>query len=243
MLTDLFTIRCTQDYSPTLACAKTGEWMHSRGGALAETLHVYAGAAETAIAEGASRFVSVGLGAGYVDFVLLALLLAKPSLHKFVRLRSFEACSELRYEFIQSLEVRAIDEGSSRLFHTVAKTVAAHFEIDDLALMDFAQSLFANGAWRIESSLQSETQWPERADCIFFDVFSKQTSPELWDPAFLEHWLQASAGDPCTFTSYASNKTLRNALVKAGFVVETRPGFGGKRECTFAKRRSVSMTI
>lgn len=209
--------------------------MHHKAGALAETLYVYGHAAKSAWEAGGRHFVTVGLGAGYIELVLLALARSQELSRGFLRVRSFEANAHLRSAFQAWLQIGSAAE-LGPFFDQVAESVASHFSLDHTTLRGFAKEAFENGQWTIEPELTPSTDWLHRADCIFFDAFSKNTSPELWEDDFLQQWLERSTKEDSTFSSYASNKSLRIALQKTGFTVTERKGFGGKRECTFAKR-------
>lgn len=209
--------------------------MHNRAGALGETVHVYGHAAQMALAAGARDFVSVGLGAGYVELVLLSLAKKAGLSTGCFTLRSFEANPTLLSAFIQWIEWGQTDVFGAFL-DSVLSTVAHHFCLSPRTLREFAKEVFEADNWTLEPPLTAHTPWPFRTDCIFFDAFSKQTNPELWDAGFLEKWLMDCANGRCSFASYASNKPLQRVLQSSGFVVTLRPGFGGKRECTYAQR-------
>ncbi len=237
-LSEGWVLQWTDDKSPTLSLGKAGEWMHHRAGALGETLYVYGHASEIALEGGARRFVSVGLGVGYVEWVLFGLALKSACPRDGLRIQSFEGNPGLRAGFERWLTTRETGE-LGNVFGGVVQAVAEHFGLSAETLQAFAREHFTRGWWTLEPALTVETMWPHRADCIFFDAFSQKTSPQLWDAAFLQQWLTQCANVPCTFASYASNRSLRSALHKAGFTLIGRQGFGGKRECTLAHRPSL----
>jgi tRNA 5-methylaminomethyl-2-thiouridine biosynthesis bifunctional protein len=65
-------------------------------------------------------------------------------------------------------------------------------------------------------------------DIFFLDGFAPGRNPQMWSPALLTQ-LPALAAPAARVASWCVAGTVRRALVDAGFVVEKRPGFGGKR--------------
>lgn len=70
-------------------------------------------------------------------------------------------------------------------------------------------------------------------DLIFFDAFSPQTQPELWDENTLQRMYRAlrPAG---ILVSYCAQGAFRRTLKKVGFAIEKLAGPPGKREMTRA---------
>jgi tRNA U34 5-methylaminomethyl-2-thiouridine-forming methyltransferase MnmC len=82
-----------------------------------------------------------------------------------------------------------------------------------------------------------------KTHCLLFDAFSAKTSPDLWTEEFLvEFFNKATAGD-ALISTYASRTALKNALKRAGFLVEVREGFKGKRNSTLASKGLFSTTV
>lgn len=73
--------------------------------------------------------------------------------------------------------------------------------------------------------------WEGRADAWFLDGFSPARNPELWGPALMAEVARHTApgGSVATYTAAGH---VRRALAEAGFSVERRPGFAGKRHMT-----------
>ncbi len=70
--------------------------------------------------------------------------------------------------------------------------------------------------------------WEGRADAWFLDGFAPAKNPELWEPALLAEVARHTARGG-SFATYSAAGAVRRALAAAGFAVERRPGFGGKR--------------
>src|SRR5690606_17963443 len=70
-------------------------------------------------------------------------------------------------------------------------------------------------------------------DAWFLDGFAPRLNPALWEVGLLQ--LLASLGKPaCTLTSYSVAGHFRKSLEAAGFSVEKRPGYAGKRHMLHA---------
>jgi tRNA 5-methylaminomethyl-2-thiouridine biosynthesis bifunctional protein len=66
------------------------------------------------------------------------------------------------------------------------------------------------------------------ADAFFLDGFAPAKNPDMWAPALLRH-LGRLAAPGATLATWSVAAAVREALQGAGFAVEKRPGFGGKR--------------
>ncbi|HEY1752461.1 MAG TPA: tRNA (5-methylaminomethyl-2-thiouridine)(34)-methyltransferase MnmD [Caulobacteraceae bacterium] len=84
----------------------------------------------------------------------------------------------------------------------------------DLAVMDAAAALEA---------------WSGAADAWFLDGFAPAANPRMWSDALMALVGRRSAPGALAAT-YTVAGQVRRALAAAGFAVEKRPGFGGKRE-------------
>lgn len=67
------------------------------------------------------------------------------------------------------------------------------------------------------------------ADTFFLDGFSPTNNPDLWSPAVFAQ-LARLAAPGATLATWSVNGKVRRGLEDAGFVLDRRPGFGGKRE-------------
>lgn len=71
---------------------------------------------------------------------------------------------------------------------------------------------------------------------VFFDAFSPNEQPELWEPIVFEKIYNALVLDGCLVTYCAKGQVKRN-LRSVGFEVESLPGPPGKREMTRAWKK------
>jgi tRNA U34 5-methylaminomethyl-2-thiouridine-forming methyltransferase MnmC len=68
-----------------------------------------------------------------------------------------------------------------------------------------------------------------RYDIVYFDAFSPEKQPEMWQPEVFER-LYAHCNDDAIITTYCAKGAVRRAMQSAGFIVERLPGPPGKRE-------------
>jgi tRNA 5-methylaminomethyl-2-thiouridine biosynthesis bifunctional protein len=66
-------------------------------------------------------------------------------------------------------------------------------------------------------------------DAFYLDGFSPAKNPELWSPLVCRN-LARLAGQGATLATWSVAGGVRRALGAAGFAVEKRPGFAGKRQ-------------
>ena len=74
------------------------------------------------------------------------------------------------------------------------------------------------------------------ADAFYLDGFAPAKNPEMWSPAILRN-LSRLAAPGATAATWSVAAEVRHALQAAGFAVEKRPGFGGKREMLVAQHQ------
>ncbi|MEM8840778.1 MAG: tRNA (5-methylaminomethyl-2-thiouridine)(34)-methyltransferase MnmD [Pseudomonadota bacterium] len=81
---------------------------------------------------------------------------------------------------------------------------------------------------------QTLPTWKGQADAWFLDGFAPARNPQLWQPDLLrrvaEHTMPGG-----TFATYSAAGHVRRSLQAAGFTVERRPGYGGKRHMSVGR--------
>ncbi|QYK41907.1 MAG: tRNA (5-methylaminomethyl-2-thiouridine)(34)-methyltransferase MnmD [Paracoccaceae bacterium] len=73
--------------------------------------------------------------------------------------------------------------------------------------------------------------WQGRADAWFLDGFSPARNPEMWGETLMSE-VGRHTGPGGTCASYTAAGFVRRGLAAAGFVVERRAGYAGKRHMT-----------
>jgi tRNA 5-methylaminomethyl-2-thiouridine biosynthesis bifunctional protein len=76
----------------------------------------------------------------------------------------------------------------------------------------------------------------DAVDAFYLDGFSPAKNPGLWSPAVCRNLARLAKPD-ATLATWSVAGELRRALSAAGFTVEKRPGFAGKRQMLAAYRR------
>jgi tRNA 5-methylaminomethyl-2-thiouridine biosynthesis bifunctional protein len=74
-------------------------------------------------------------------------------------------------------------------------------------------------------------------DAFYLDGFSPAKNPDLWSPAVCKA-LARLAKPGATLATWSVAGSVRQALTEAGFQLEKRPGFGGKRQMLVGINRS-----
>lgn len=228
------------------------EPMHSSKGAWSETLTIYEPALRMAIAETRAglplRIASIGLGLGYNEILSVGLWLqAGLSLHD-LQLLSFESSHDLIEAFCAFFAGLKASEaaGVKQLFPVyddICGRVSQHCAIDESVLKRSLESLINCHDLCFYGELNTAQLdgldvGTSGSQCVLFDAFSPDSSPDLWAEDFLDLLIARLAGPSCVWVSYASRTVLKRALQRAHFRLEKRPGFAGKRESTLAIRRT-----
>jgi tRNA 5-methylaminomethyl-2-thiouridine biosynthesis bifunctional protein len=76
----------------------------------------------------------------------------------------------------------------------------------------------------------------DAVDAFYLDGFSPAKNPGLWSPAVCRDLARLAKPD-ATLATWSVAGAVRRALSAAGFAVEKRPGFAGKRQMLTAHRR------
>ena len=97
---------------------------------------------------------------------------------------------------------------------------------------------FALGSLELEviEGLAEETltDWKAAADAWFLDGFAPAKNPDLWSPALLAE-VAAHGAAGSTLATYSAAGHVRRALEAAGYTVERKPGFRGKRHMSVGR--------
>jgi tRNA 5-methylaminomethyl-2-thiouridine biosynthesis bifunctional protein len=203
-----------------------GDVYFSREGGLAESRAVFlTGCGLPGRWAGRRRFTvaELGFGTGLNILALLELWRARRPPGGHLSIFSVEAeplpVGEARQALAAWPELAAIAEvmlarwpGRRRGFQRIALP-----ELEatlDLAVMD------------AEPALQA---WSGAADAWFLDGFAPSVNPAMWTDALMA-LVAARSAPGARAATYTVAGQARRALAAAGFTLERRPGFGGKRE-------------
>ncbi|MCY4643570.1 MAG: MnmC family methyltransferase [Bacteriovoracales bacterium] len=222
----------TEDGSSSLRNLRTGEPMHSLQGAFSESLAISIAALKRSLSLArAPSILSVGLGLAYNEIMSIAFL--KRSGIKDFRIVSFEKSALLTKDLLNWIET---DRTGGRPYEDIVRRSADFFGLSEEELKREIEEAIRLKKWVIRPALEPETNFGKKFHCLFFDAFSEDTDPELWDETHLENLISKACAKSCVFSTYAAKAVLTRVLKKAGFTLEKRPGFGKKRESTLALR-------
>lgn len=227
----------TQDQSPTLSMgAMDSEKMHNTQGAFTETLHIYGKVLDLAMrGDGDLSLASIGLGLGYVEFMVFAKL-SSVGVSSFV-MESYEADADLRSHLERFiLGSGEIPSDFNDAYSEILALTSKRFEVPVYQILELAQKSLQNGSWILRGELSRSFEVRHRYNGIFYDLFSAKTNPEVWKEDFLTDFFQRAAAPTCVFGTYAARGALNSALVKSGFSLAPIMGLGNKRFHTIAQR-------
>lgn len=242
-----FSLEKTQDGSPTLrrptptrADFETGQSMHHSGGAWDETLYVYKPVTDWVKEQGfpESRFLSVGLGLGYVELLIAREFLNLGKDRKLI-LQSFEIVPELRDYFKFWIFNQPLHPEVQRTYDQIANFVFSSTEQIQQA-KNFLGDLYEKKNWRIDGALEEYLNPQPIFHGLIYDAFSRAVSPALWTPEFLKDFLRKWAAPQSCLGTFSCTGDLKRSLKAESFELQVRLGFQSKRNCTLAYRQSIS---
>ena len=71
-------------------------------------------------------------------------------------------------------------------------------------------------------------------ECWFLDGFAPSLNPEMWTDTVISNIARASTKE-ATFSTFTAAGNVRRSMLKHGFEVVKKPGFGKKREMIYGK--------
>jgi len=229
-------LRICEDGSHTLFSALVGECYHSMHGAYTESMHIFINAGFRYILEIQSnlrsnlktetipqvRILEVGLGTGLNALLTILETEKENTPVSYLALEPFPIHSDI----IQQLNYSAYISGNSTQF----------FEAIHSCDWNQIHQLFPNFSFRkmltgfLEAKLISGS-----FDLIYFDAFSPEAQPDLWEPEVFVKCFELLDKDGILVT-YCAKGRVKRALKAAGFTVENLPGPPRKREITRAHK-------
>lgn len=224
-----WSIRITDDGSPTLVDRATGDSMHSGCGAIAETNHVYLqnSGIRTGLESGKScRVLEIGLGSGMACLLTADLALRCKTVLDYVAIENNLTPERLILQLAfekQGVAHEIVQSYCQCLRNSIGKASSAGAigEYCKLTIDQSDASRWSNGDG-------------EGFDAVYFDPYSPETNPTLWCDAVLKtmHHALVKGG---RLVSYCVNRKVRDSLERVGFSVARVSGpIGGKREVLIA---------
>lgn len=223
-----WSIRITDDGSPTLVDRESGDSMHSGCGAIAETRHVYlhnSGVAKRLESGKPTRVLEVGLGSGMGCLLTAELAQQTRTQIEYVaienKLTPAALIEQLDFEK-QGVAPEIIGAYRDHLRRSVHQEVSSG-RVGDFCTLTIHQCDAAT--W---------SNVGEPFDAIYFDPFSPESNPTLWGEQVLLAMRRCLSAEG-RLVSYCVNRKVRDTLESVGFVVQRVAGpVGGKREVLVA---------
>ena len=207
----------TDDGSDTLFVRELGEHYHSTFGAVQESMHVFIDAGLQKCNQPLLTIFEVGFGTGLNAYLTIIETIKTNQSVRYITVEKHplpaELWSALNYHTI-------IPNSNLEIFQSIHNAkwneevkITNHFSLlklsSDLTKVDYSVlPLF---------------------DLIYFDAFSPEKQPELWETAIF--CLLANQCVPMAkLVTYCAKGAVRRSLIEAGFTTERIPGPPGKRE-------------
>lgn len=209
----------TEDGSHTLIHPELNESYHSVHGAVQESQHVFidAGLRKITASNKVISLLEVGFGTGLNALLTLNEIIATGNTVHYTTLEPFPIP-----------EILVADLNYPKLIGNVpldAEFLLMHQAKKSVPLKLNTQFLFEKHVLR----LQDFEGKAESFNLIYFDAFSPEKAPEMWEQAvFNKLYLLLQSGG--VLVTYCAKGVVRRAMQQAGFTIERLPGPPGKRE-------------
>lgn len=216
-------IKITADGSPTLYLAAMDEHYHSTFGAIQESQHVFIRAGFDLCPGNDIRVLEIGFGTGLnCCLTLLAAIGSGKTVH-YCTLEKYPLPAGIWQQLDYDAQLPAAGSGLFSSLHQAGwnKKIA-------IAPGFFLQKIEAD-------LLQFDFAAMPTFDLVYFDAFSPEKQPELWEQPVFER-ICAAMNEGGIVVTYCAKGAVRRAMQAAGMAVERIPGPPGKREMIRARK-------
>lgn len=208
----------TGDGSHSIEISGANEFYHSKFGAIQESLHVFIGAGLKPLLQSRSTINIFEMGFGTGLNALLTLIEAEKHQQK----TYYEAVEllPLEEEFISSLNY------CDQLQRQDLKKI-----FEELHSCEWSKEIIITPYFSFKKIKTSmiDYQLPDLINLIYYDAFSPNAQPELWQKEVFEKLFNHLSGNGVLVT-YCSKSEARRAMENTGFTIEKLQGPAGKRE-------------
>ncbi|MFZ4400739.1 MAG: tRNA (5-methylaminomethyl-2-thiouridine)(34)-methyltransferase MnmD [Bacteroidales bacterium] len=218
-------ISITEDGSPTLFSETYGEHYHSIHGAIQESKHIFIQAGFNALEKksGNINILEIGFGTGLnalltlqeaaifstkINYVSIEPVILEKSIFSQLNYADLLNNKSLQFAFFK------MHETPWNFPHYISEQFILH---------------------KIEAKLQEVELAENVFDLVYFDAFSPEIQPELWELQIFNK-IYASMKNKGILCTYSAKGIVKRALKSAGFEIENLPGPIGKRQITRARK-------
>lgn len=206
-------LQMTSDNSYTLFSSGVQQTYHSTEGAIMESRHVYVDSAFTHFQDKKElRILEIGFGTGLNALVTQLTAQQRKTTVFYETIEAYPVPEDIVY-CLNYPELLCCDRDLFLSFH--------HAQSD--VITTFPYFIFS----KRHISLEKYTPDLSFYDVIYFDAFSPDAQPELWEEPVFEKMFSALAPNGVLLT-YSAKGIVKKALRAAGFQVKRLPGAGSK---------------
>ena len=207
----------TEDGSDTLFVKELGEHYHSTFGAVQESMHVFIEAGLRTCKKDALNLFEIGFGTGLNTYLTVLETLQTKQTILYITIEKYplppEIWTTLNYPIV-------VPDGNPGLFKKIHE---ASWDKEVEITENFTLLKLSSDLEKIDYSVLPNF------DLIYFDAFSPDKQPELWQTSIFQ-----SLADHCAtmakIVTYCAKGVVRRSIKEAGFTPERIPGPPGKRE-------------
>lgn len=207
----------TADGSDTLYVSELNEHYHSTFGAVQESRHIFIEAGLHKSEQDSINLFEVGFGTGLNAYLTVLETIKTNQNIRYITIEKYPLTSEI-WTALNYTEI--ISDGNLSLFEMIHEAkwneevkITDHFSILKLSI-DLMNVDYSN---------------LPMFDLIYFDAFSPEKQPELWETSIF-HRLAGHCANRAKLVTYCAKGVVRRSLITAGFTPERIPGPPGKRE-------------
>jgi tRNA U34 5-methylaminomethyl-2-thiouridine-forming methyltransferase MnmC len=221
---DKIQIKLSGDGSHTLYVPNLNETYHSIHGAIQEAKHVFIAAGLMYFKKKELSILEIGFGTGLNSFLTL--------------LEVVELNKEVNYTVIENypLELSIIKQlNYTNNLKSTSEEIKWYHLLHEVEWERYQKITSNYHLKKLEVDLDNY-QTDEQFDLVYFDAFGPTVQPEMWTVAVFEKMYDLLVNGGVLVT-YCAKGSVKRALKKIGFTVESLPGPPGKREITRAVKK------
>lgn len=220
MLSPDFQLHLTGDGSRTLYSEQLQESYHSLNGAVQESMHVFINAGFNQLNKPLIRIFEVGFGTG-----LNALL---------TWMEAIKSGREVLYTAIEAFPI-SLDIASQLQYEMEEHQLFLRLHEAEWGVPVLLTEGFT--LCKLKGDFTS-IPIPKGLDLIYFDAFSPDKQPEMWEESLFQQ-LYDAMDSPGILVTYCAKGEVRRRLQRCGFQVDRIPGPPGKREMLRAVKQAL----